>query len=206
MPQHSVEQGECLSSIAASYGFEWQTIWNDPNNAEFKAKRKDPNVLYPGDILFIPEKVAKTELRPTDASHKFVKGAITYLRLQILDWEKPRVGEEYVLDVAGKSSSGRTDGSGFLEEQIPATAAIAKLYLGPMREVIDIDIGTLDPISEVSGKQGRLNNLGYACPVNGTPDDRTKEAILLFQTDTNLPATGEFDAATEKKIQQLHGR
>src|SRR5689334_17994001 len=102
MPKHIVEQGQCLSSIEASYGLHWQTIWKDPNNADLKAERQDPNVLYPGDVLFIPEKAERVENKATDATHTFiVEGTKTYLRLKILDWDKPRTGAQYQLDVDG---------------------------------------------------------------------------------------------------------
>ena len=207
MPEYTVVQGDCLSSIAAGYGMQWQTIWNHPDNAALAAERKDPNVLYPGDVLFIPDKDNRTEAKGTDSSHSFVlKCATTYLRLQILDWDQPRGGELYRLDVEGLSLSGVTDGSGYLEEAIPATAASARLFLGAVMEQIEIDLGTLDPVTEASGKMGRLNNLGYACRTDGTIDDRAKEAIILFQTDMNLPANGQLDASTGQMIQQLHGR
>src|SRR5450432_2358900 len=44
---HIVEQGEHLSKIAADYGFrDSDTIWHYPDNAELKAKRKTPHILF----------------------------------------------------------------------------------------------------------------------------------------------------------------
>src|SRR5918911_5454702 len=71
MAKHIVEQGECLSSIALQYGFMPDTIWNDPANAQLKFLRKDPNILYPGDEIEIPEREPWEGPRPTDARHKF---------------------------------------------------------------------------------------------------------------------------------------
>jgi hypothetical protein len=48
---HSVVQGEYLSKIARSYGFaDYKTIWDAAENKHLKAQRKNPNILYPGDI------------------------------------------------------------------------------------------------------------------------------------------------------------
>ena len=55
MPNHTVVQGECLSSIAAKAGFTVDALWNLPENAQLKSTRKDPNVLYPGDVVFVPD-------------------------------------------------------------------------------------------------------------------------------------------------------
>ena len=60
MPNHTVKQGECLSSIAAKYGFgDWKALYDHPSNAALKKKRPNPHVLFPGDVVSIPEKEKK---------------------------------------------------------------------------------------------------------------------------------------------------
>src|SRR5262245_51865590 len=89
---HRVKQGEHLSRLAQQYGFsDYCTIWNHPQNAELKRKRNNPNVLYPGDILFIPDRELCEEVRPTDQCHAFVlRRPNLKLRLVLEDqYEKP---------------------------------------------------------------------------------------------------------------------
>src|SRR5262249_58117346 len=83
---HVVEQGEHLSGIAAENGFSnFETIWNDPNNADLK-KLRDPHVLFPGDKVFVPDLVAKDSPAPTDKVHRFVLSTQrVFLRLRIHD-------------------------------------------------------------------------------------------------------------------------
>ena len=64
------------------------------------------------------------------------------------------------------------------------------------------DIG----ITEISGVQGRLTNLGYDCgKINGKLDSETREALLSFQKTNRINETGEADSATLDKLEQLHG-
>ena len=59
MPEHMVVAGDCILSIAEENGFQWKTIWNHAANSKLKADRGDPNVLFPGDVVFVPDKRLK---------------------------------------------------------------------------------------------------------------------------------------------------
>src|SRR5215471_3729102 len=81
---HTVAQGEHLSGIAEKYGFRnYEVIWNHGNNADLKKKRINPNVLYPGDVLYIPDKVQKSQAVPTTAVHVF-KVTVPTLKLSVI--------------------------------------------------------------------------------------------------------------------------
>src|SRR5580698_10525622 len=89
---YTVVQGDHMSSIAKAFGFsDYTTIWNDPNNADLKAQRVNRNVLYPGDSVYIPDKVPAEYPRPTDAKHQFVKNVPQLQLILILEdmYEKP---------------------------------------------------------------------------------------------------------------------
>ena len=103
MPEYTVRQGDSIASIAYQHGFHWETIWNHPNNAELKQRRKDPNILHPGDVVFIPEKAEKQESASTGQRHRFrVKGAPQSLRMRLLDNDdEPRSGVSYILEIDG---------------------------------------------------------------------------------------------------------
>jgi hypothetical protein len=84
---YTVRQGDFLSKIAKVCGFSnYRTIWNHPNNADLKQKRQNPNVLFPGDIVYIPGKQVRTESRGTNQKHVFVTDSpIFKLRLHLED-------------------------------------------------------------------------------------------------------------------------
>lgn len=202
--QYVAKQGDCIFSIAKNFGFVWQTIWNDPQNANLKALRKTPNVLFPGDVVFVRDKEIRQEPRPTDARHKFVKmGVPAKLRLQLLDRSRqPRANLNYTISIDGAVETGTTDSDGRIEHSMPPDAQKAELTVqdGDNTETYSIKLGNVDPVSEDSGVQQRLKNLGYN-PVAGD----WSQAIRNFQTSSGLPVTGTADDATRAKLEGVHG-
>jgi hypothetical protein len=206
MPKVTVSQGDSIPSIAADNGFFWETIWNHPENAQLKAKRKSPNQLVPGDEVFVPELRQKWVSKGVDGTHKFKrKGVPARLKIQLKLLGEPRANEPYVLELDGRQIKGTTDGNGMVDQFIPPNARGGRLILGGGKEIIPVRIGHLNPIEEISGVKQRLNNLGYQC---GSEDDeldpRTRVALKAFQAEHGLPVTGEPDAATKAKLRELH--
>ena len=204
---HRVYAGECVSSVAKSRGHFWETIWNHAANAELKRRRADPNVLLPGDAVFIPDKQTREESLSTDQEHKFRrKGEPSKLRLKVAEDDEPRANEQYRLEVDGHTYRGTTDENGYLAEQIPGNARRGRLYVGEDEEPYELDLGHLDPIGEISGIQGRLNNLGFDCGrIDGRLGEVTAGAIMAFQTFHELEPTGRPDQATLDKLLDEHG-
>lgn len=205
MPEYRVKQGDCIESIAYDHGFFWETLWDHPNNAQLKNRRRDPNLLFRNDVVFIPEKRLKQESGATEQRHRFKhKGVPATLRLRLLDEGEPRANESYVLDVDGQLFSGTTDADGILECFIPPEAKRGRLLMGESRDEYILHLGNVDPIEEISGVQGRLHNLGFECPRDGSVGPETEAAIRAFQRKYDIPETGELDQATRDKLQEEH--
>jgi N-acetylmuramoyl-L-alanine amidase len=207
---YEVEPGDCMSSIAYSKGFFWQTLWNDSSNADLKARRKNPNVLMTGDIVHVPDLTVKNEPGATEARHKFMlKGVPEKLRIKLLDANgKPRANLDYIIVIDGSSRRGQTSGSGELIESIPPSAREGKITLGKdQSNEIPLKLGHLEPVSEGTGVKARLANLGfYSGPIDANlGDDAAQTAIRAFQTQYGLPVTGTADDATRDQLQKLHG-
>src|SRR5215467_8225210 len=121
-----VQTGDCINSIAAVTGFFWETIWNDPSNSELKGKRKNPNILQPGDCVNIPSLRPKEASCATDRLHKFVfKGVPVKLSLRLLgDDGHPFANEPCRVEVDGTPMDTELDGDGRLEMPIAPAAQL----------------------------------------------------------------------------------
>ena len=206
MPKITAQPGDSIPSIAADNGFFWETIWNHAENVSLKSLRKSPNQLMPGDEVFVPELREKTETRGTDSRCTFKrKGVPAKFRLQLMRLDKPRANLDYVLEVDGKQIKGKTDSQGILEQFIAPNARGGRLILGGGKEIIPIRLGHLNPVEDLSGIQQRLNNLGFNCGTeDGTMSEQTGAALRNFQKRYGLDPSGEADAATQSKLQELH--
>ncbi|BBO88744.1 PGRP and LysM peptidoglycan-binding domain-containing protein [Desulfosarcina ovata] len=217
-PVYKVKQGDCISSIALHFGHFWETLWNEPDNTGLWEFRKDPNVLMAGDEVMVPEIRPKAETGATEVCHRFrKKGVPAKLRLRVLmedpfeeqeDKEEPksRANQEYVLDLDGAIYRGTTDDDGIIEVAIPPNARYGKLTVGPDNTVIKVALGELDPVDQISGLQGRLNNLGFHCgAVTGEINEATQAALRRFQEEHGLEVTGQPDQQTRDKLEEAHG-
>jgi len=170
-------------------------------------KRPNPNIIYPGDVVFVPDKEEKKESGATGKRHRFrVKGVPAKLRLRLMTNDDPCANQEYTLEVDGKTFSGTTDVEGRLEHPIPPNAKRGKLIFGKEHREYRLNIGHLDPTDEIKGVQSRLNNLGFRCgKVDGIMGTLTKYAIEMFQEAFDLSVTGEPDSKTKAKLEDMHG-
>lgn len=206
--KYVVAQGECIASIAIAAGFSPDTLWNHGKNAELKSKRKNPNVLFPGDLVFIPEITTKSQSRGTGSSYKFKRKNVPLkLNIQLLDeCRKPRGNLHYTLHVGSQTLNGNTDGDGFIHVSIPPDADSARLELNNGKEIHNLLLGNTNPVDDVSGIQSRLFNLGfYAGGSDGQFSPELAEALDDFQSAYNLPVTGKVDDATKQKLLDIHG-
>jgi hypothetical protein len=204
---YTIKQGDHVSKLAKQFGFaDFATIWDDPNNAALKQLRKNPNVLNPGDQLFIPDKQLKKVGRQTGATHRF-KARVVPLMLRVVVKnvdDTPLANTSCKLQVAGKTFPLTTDKNGKIEQEIPRDSETAQLVV--LDQNIPIRIGHLDPVDQVSGYRARLNNLGYHAGSSDDPDDaQLRSAIEEFQCDQHLKVDGKCGPQTQKQLEKVHG-
>ncbi|MCB9845606.1 MAG: hypothetical protein H6811_06440 [Phycisphaeraceae bacterium] len=203
MPQHTVRQGECVSSLAEQSGLFWETLWEHPENAELKRLREDPNALLPGDLLEIPEIRVKELGRAVDQRHRFrKKGVPALFRVQMLLDGEPRADEAFQLEIDGvRVAEGKTDSRGMIEGPIPPDARQGTVILGEgdIRDVFTFQLGRLDPADTESGVRQRLLNLGF-----DAEGENLSAAIGAFQHLCGLTQSGQIDEATSSRLESVH--
>jgi len=211
---HVVLQGEHLSRIAKQYGFtDYRTIWDHGKNAGLRGRR-NPNVLFPGDELFIPDRDVRVEDRVTDQRHRFVmKGPQLKLRLTIEDlYERPVANARCELHIEGQMHQLTTDVKGKIEVDISSPSELGHLIVKTNETPIDnvtipVKIGHLDPVEELSGQKARLANLGYhftAIEAVQSPAE-FRLAVEEFQCDHGLLVDGKCGPQTQAKLKAVHG-
>src|SRR5262249_50989292 len=157
-------------------------IWNHADNQSLRDKRPDPQVLAPGDTVVIPPKKPKDFTVETGKNHVFrVKSLKAKVRVSLSDENGgPLAGRRVKLEVAGKTHEGTTTSESIVELDIdpePTTGTLT-VWMGsdPEKELVwNLNLGSLDPIDEMTGVQARLTNLGFLSGgVDGTVDDELK--------------------------------
>ena len=213
---HTVAEGECLASIAANFGFRrWRTVYDDAANADLRSLRPDPNVLFPGDIVMIPDREVRVEAADTGERHTyFVQASSTSLRLKI-DYERDF---DYELTVDGVVvKTGSADSSTPIIQAIAASAAVGSITVwardlaAPKTPengfTYQLELGCLDPTETVSGVQGRLTNLGFFHgPIDGLLGPKTAEAIRAFERSIPAPETGLLTSALTAALFHAHDK
>lgn len=210
---HVVSQGEWVSQIAARYGFaNFRTIYDDARNEALRTLRPNPNELYPGDEVWVPG--GRHELLlPSRAMEdktwnvKFTGSEPEQVILIVRNADgQPVRSTAYVLTIGGFEKPGTTDGDGRLVENIDVSLLeFTTPTLTIAGQVMNLQIGHLDPLNTISGAQGRLKNLGHSIPaINGRLNQATRLALFQFQQEQHLPTDGLPNEETLRKLDQVH--
>jgi hypothetical protein len=204
LEDYTVNQGDCIASIAFERGLHPDKIWNHPANSDLTSHRTTGYLLTPGETLKIPRKEIREETHAIDKRHRFKrKGVPEKLILQFLEDDEPRAGAEYTLEIDGRPvANGKLDDQGILEAWIQPDAKGGRVLLDGDEETI-LQLGYLNPREDNQGVEDRLFNLGY---YDGICESRTvEEAVAAFQDFSKQEPTGEPGSETCRDLEQSHG-
>lgn len=218
MQPYVVRQGDYFIKLAFVHGFDAEKVWNDPKNEDLRSVRSDPNILAPGDILYIPAK-PKEGLTLVKGTTNRYRSKVPKISLTIVMSQDgvPLKNEPYLLfglDAEGdEPKEGTTDADGKLTLSVPAwTAEVTVVFYQKGHLAFPILIGHMDPIESPSGWRKRLDHLGcYGWiddPYRSDDTDvetRDREAILAFQSEQGLTCTGVMDEQTREALVIAHG-
>lgn len=209
---HVVRSGENLTRIAKQYGLgSWERIWKAPENAAFAQKRKNPNLLFPGDELHIPGVTVSEIVRPSGQTHRIVllDEAVEF-RVVLQDHNQlPYKNEPYALHLLDSDRpepprSGTTDAAGKVIESLPDSCRRVRVELPGPQLRFEFSLQTLLPIPTdadlkdaddpatpplaIKALQMRLRALGFDCgPIDGVMGPRTRRALALVDGSAPVP-------------------
>jgi N-acetylmuramoyl-L-alanine amidase len=215
-----VRRGDYLTAIAHSHGLKPDDVWKAPNNATLRKLRKNPEMLAPGDVLYLPAVDRKWLPVTVGQANSFVVNL-------------PKVEIHVVLkDAAGKPFAGKvvhleprvtpkdpsTDGSGLLKVDVPVTLRVLSATVVDVGVTFALRVGHLDPHDRDSGALSRLRQLGYVGDEGGllatgrpyldgfdATASTLARAVAAFQQDLGQPVTGAIDDSTSAKLHDAYG-
>jgi hypothetical protein len=79
---YTVVKDDNLTVIARHFGLRgWRAIYDHPWNAAFRRRRPNPDLIHPGDILYVPDPNEATGTRSFD----FIRRAVAAARIDIIE-------------------------------------------------------------------------------------------------------------------------
>ena len=212
MPMHIAQRSETLQTIAEKYGFrQWQRIFEHPKNAELRRRRPNPEVLAPGDVVFVPTPQPKIDSARVNEKTVFVLASVRReLVLALSDADGNILsGTPYRLSIGGSDQKGFVDSRGLIRHDVDVDVREATLLLefdDALTEIV-LEIGALDPIETQEGVRARLYNLGYVHTARGLETaPQLQEAMALFRDCSQLPALDDpMSSVAREDLLFAHG-
>ncbi|MGA3122936.1 MAG: hypothetical protein ABSF69_19380 [Polyangiaceae bacterium] len=195
MQPYVIRQGDFLDQLAHQFGFDVDTVWNDPANGKLTAIRKDPNILAPTDVLYIPDDAGSTSpvhKLSTGQTNTFVADppkvtiSVRFADTDASSYASKAFTVAELADITGLT----TDGDGVASFQAPVTMTTATLTFTESGETWTLCIGSLDPVDTISGIFQRLQNLGYiplSAQVNGDDLTLLRRGLSYFTSQQTQP-------------------
>lgn len=212
---HVVKQGEYLDQIAHRLGIRASGIWEHAANAELRARRAQPNMLAPGDLLHIPEESEPAPVAVVvGGTNRFTAYVPRTKVAFVVNVEGVPVADEpFVVEGLVDIRNGRTDGAGTVELEVPIDVREVRVVFPRLARAFPVKVGELDPPDERSGVRQRLEHLGYCgwtlqdgprVPATAAGGEALDDAIRMFQRDNGLAPTGVIDDATRDALATSH--
>jgi hypothetical protein len=209
-----VRQGDYLARLAHIHGFDAGEVWNHEQNAALRELGRTPDVLAPGDVLYLPVKPKEGLAFSANTSNRY-QAEVPKVKVSLIFKDDDRVLSDEPYEVHGLGSEGssgqaderKTDADGRVNLELPVTAREVTVVFPRQNVAYEVRVGDMDPEAELSGIKKRLENLGFLVHEReGASDDEyLRGAVASFQKKSGLPATGTLDDATKKALKDAHG-
>jgi len=215
MRPYVIRQGDYITKLGHTMGFDPSAIWSHPKNAALRERRPDPDMLHPGDLLWVPDapELRRLAVRAgvTNRYAAQIPKKSVELRLQVGGAVLAK--EPYVILGLGPDPiEGETDGLGWLKTRVDVNVREIEVLLPAKARTLRLRIGDLDPVDTLAGLRKRLLHLGFYQPTkvgaenqDATDGDALVAALKAFQASESLPSNGKLDDATKSALERAHG-
>jgi len=199
---HIVKAGENLARIAKQYKIaNWRDLYHHPDNSALRQLRPDPNMLFQGDQIIIPQQQQQKATIRTGAKHRFEirqcePQKLTFRLTDCAGNPQEKIPVVYTLN--GVQQTRFSDRQGKLEIQLPdpdIDEFPMDIFADPESDQPThqylVKPSHLAPVQEVAGVQARLNSLGHDCGIaDGIYGNKTKAGIESFEKANGMKVTG----------------
>jgi hypothetical protein len=209
-----VRPGDHLAQLAYVHAFDANEVWSHERNADLRQMGRTPELLAPGDILYLPVKPKEGMAFSAGTSNRY-RAQVPTVKVSLAFKDADRVLSDEPYEVHGLGTDGsdgqtearKTDADGKIELELPVTTREVSIVFPIQNVAYEVRVGDMDPVAELSGVQKRLENLGYL------PRDRESAsegaylqgAIAAFQKQHGLSPTGTLDQGTTRLLKDEHG-
>jgi N-acetylmuramoyl-L-alanine amidase len=196
MQPYVVKQGDYLAALAHRFGFDADTVWNDDKNADLRKLRPDPNILWPTDVLYIPDQVdaePATHQLETGTTNTFLSDAPT-VPIEIRVKDPAFASQDYTVPELPQLAGLTTTADGTATFAVPVTLPACTMRFTASGKTFTFNVGHLDPINQLSGVFQRLQSLGHIHPDAQLPDppdmDMIRAALRALRAAQSSSSTG----------------
>ena len=214
--QYTVVQGDTLPRIAKNHGFaNYKAIYEHESNTDFRTQRDNPNIIFPGDVITIPDPELVFKALTSAKINVFkIKKYAEYFRADFKDSEgNSWTGKRVVLSLDGVETESFVNDDGTIEielEENSSDVGTLSLYFDDESqepsEIFDVSLGHLDPVDTDTGIQARCRLLGFDCGnVDGNIAEKSTAGIKGFQAEHGLTIDGNAAEITQAKLKEIYG-
>ncbi len=220
-----IQPCDTVLTVALMHEVEVQALLEHPKNAPlFEERERDPHMLAPGEILYVPLPEPPTPTVAPQAVNRFVaRVPWVHLHLHFESESGPLANEPFVVEGPAELLDrrrpnpkeplvGTLDAAGNLSLRVPALTPRLLLEFPDRQIAHDILVGALDPIDRRTGLGARLLHLGYLPRDQETLDPYVfetetseRETLESFQRAFALEPSGYADPPTKKTLTDEHG-
>lgn len=226
MEPYVIRQGDFVLKLAYKFGFDADAVWNDDANADLRQIRADPNILFPGDVLYIPDREDPEPVSlTTGGSNQFISDVptMTLTHQFVGDDETTYASKAYTVEELDDLTGLQTDETGLATFSAPVTLQRATITFTDSGDSFELAIGQMYPLNTAMGVFQRLQNLGYLDEDEAFDLDAVRFGLVALQADqsrddsssdtppdddpddakTQVPDLVDDDAFDEKTVRRL---